>query len=185
MKPRVVASENGWVGIGAALEVMLSGGSAADAIVAGLEIVEANPDDHSVGYSGLPNMLGEVELDASIMVGDGLRAGSIAALCGYQDAARLAKRVMDDLPHVLIAGEGASRLAHESGLERRNLLTAEAERIWRSRMDGEQVDPMMHNFLQRMKEIVGTFASDPQLVEPPHGTVNFICQDREGRISSG
>ena len=79
----VVASSNGNVGIDAAVDVLRSGGSAVDAIVAGIRLVEANPEDHSVGYSGLPNLLGEVELDASIMDGGGLRAGSIGALHGY------------------------------------------------------------------------------------------------------
>ena len=76
------------------------------------QFVEANPDDHSVGYSGLPNLLGEVELDASIMDGGGLRAGSIGALHGYQDAIALARTIMDTMPHVLIVGAGADRLAH-------------------------------------------------------------------------
>src|SRR6476659_11382856 len=98
----VVASANGNVGIEASIEVLRSGGSAVDAIVAGIACVEANPDDHSVGYSGLPNLLGEVELDASIMEGSGLRAGSVGALHGHQDAIALAKKVMDTLPHVLI-----------------------------------------------------------------------------------
>ncbi|MEZ4496968.1 MAG: isoaspartyl peptidase/L-asparaginase [Thermomicrobiales bacterium] len=72
----VVASANGNVGIGASIEVLRAGGSAVDAVVAGIKLVEANPLDHSVGFSGLPNLLGEVELDASVMDGTGLRAGS-------------------------------------------------------------------------------------------------------------
>ncbi len=185
MHARVVASQNGSVGIAASIDVLRTGGSAVDAVVAGLELVEANPDDHSVGYSGLPNMLGDVELDASVMVGDGLRAGSVAALKNYQDAARLAQRVMDELPHVLIAGDGAERLAQESGLEMKNLLTPEAEAIWRSKLQDTDSEPMLKDFFTKMRQIVGTFTSDPQLVEPPHGTVNFICQDRDGRIASG
>lgn len=185
MRACVVASQNGSVGIASSLEVLRAGGSAVDAVVAGLELVEANPDDHSVGYSGLPNMLGEVELDASVMVGDGLRAGSVAALKHYQDAARLARLVMEELPHVLIAGEGAERLARESGLQAKNLLTPEAEAIWQSKMLDVDSDPMLKDFFTRMREIVATFASDPQLVEPPHGTVNVICQDKSGRIASG
>ncbi len=185
MKAKVVASENGSVGIAAALDVLLSGGSAIDAVVTGLELVEANPDDHSVGFSGMPNILGEVELDASVMVGEGLRAGSVAALQHYQEASWLAQRVMEHLPHVLIAGEGAAMLASESGLERRDLLTPEAEAIWRAGIDGVESEPGLKDFLDRMREIVGTLASDPQLVERPFGTVNFICQDRDGRIASG
>jgi beta-aspartyl-peptidase (threonine type) len=182
---KVVASTNGSVGIQAALDVLIAGGDAVDAVVAGIELVEANPDDHSVGYSGLPNMLGDVELDASVMVGDGLRAGSVGALRDYQDAARLARLVMDELPHVLLVGDGARRLARDSGFGERDLLTPEAKAIWQSRMDDRSDGAPLTGFLSRMQEIVGTYSSDPQLVEPPHGTVNFICQDRIGRIASG
>jgi isoaspartyl peptidase/L-asparaginase-like protein (Ntn-hydrolase superfamily) len=182
---KVVASTNGCIGIQAALDVLTSGGSAIDAVVAGLELVEASPDDHSVGYSGLPNMLGEVELDASVMIGAGLKAGSVGALGNYQDAARLARLVMEELPHVLIVGDGAKQFAAESGFMEQDLRTPEAMAIWRSRMEDGSDVPLYADFLSRMREIVGTFTSDPELVEPPHGTVNFICQDRTGRIASG
>lgn len=181
----VVASANGVVGIEAAIEVLRSGGSALDSVIAGTRLVEANPADHTVGYSGLPNLLGEVELDASVMDGKGLRAGSIGALIGYQDVTDLARRVMEDLPHVLIAGTGAARFAEEVGLSPRELLTPEAEAIWRSRLDsmgGAETD----TYYSRMRELVRKTASDPELAgigEPPHGTVNFIARDREGDIA--
>lgn len=182
----IVASANGAIGIEAGVDILRAGGSALDAVVAAVRLVEANPDDHTVGYSGLPNLLGEVELDASIMVGDGLRAGGIGALTGYQDAIDLACRVMDELPHVLIAGGGAARFAAEVGLPRRSLLTAEAEAIWRSRVDGS-VDDERSAYYTRMRELVRSTASDPDLAgtgEPPHGTVNVIARDRDGRIAS-
>ncbi len=184
----VVASANGIVGIEAAVEVLRSGGSALDAVIAGTRLVEANPDDHTVGYSGLPNLLGDVELDASVMDGRGLRAGSIGALQGYQDAVDLARTVMDELPHVLIAGDGAARLAQESGLEPRNLLTPEAEAIWRERLDEAPASLRQNDaYLSRIREIVARTASDPELAiqgEPPHGTVNFLARDRSGDIAA-
>jgi isoaspartyl peptidase/L-asparaginase-like protein (Ntn-hydrolase superfamily) len=78
----VVASANGIVGIEAAIYVLRKGGSALDAVIAGTRLVEANPDDHTVGYSGLPNLVGDVELDASVMDGRGLRAGSVGSAQG-------------------------------------------------------------------------------------------------------
>lgn len=181
----VAASANGLVGIEAAVEVLRAGGTALEAVIVGARLVEANPDDHTVGYSGLPNLLGEVELDASVMDGRDLRAGSVGALIGYQDATDLARHVMDDLPHVLIAGAGAARFAEEVGLPRRDLLTPEAEAIWRSRLDttgGTQ----RSSYYSRMREIVRETATDPDLAgigEPPHGTVNFIARDRNGDIA--
>jgi len=184
----VVASANGAIGLPDAISVLRAGGSAVDAVIAGAKVVEANPDDHTVGYSGLPNLLGEVELDASIMDGRGLRAGAVGALKGYGDAIELARRVMEELPHVLIAGEGAARFAAEMGLEPMELLTPEAERIWRSRLVGEDASTVAASaYYQRIREIVGTVTSDPQLAteEPPHGTVNFIALDREGHLACG
>lgn len=176
----VVASTNGNVGIRQAAEVLRRGGRAIDAVVAGTKLVEANPDDHSVGYSGLPNLIGEVELDASIMDGSGLQAGSVGALKTHQDAIETARRVMDQLPHVLIVGAGADRFAAEAGLPATNLLTPEAERIWRDRLVNE---PRDITNLERIKELTGKLASDPQFPEPLHGTVNFIARDRHGDIA--
>ncbi len=179
----VVASANGDVGIRQAVEVLRNGGSALDAIVAGIKPVEANPEDHSVGFSGLPNLLGVVELDASIMEGRGLRAGSVGALTTHQDAIEAARKVMEELPHVLIVGAGADRFATEMGLPPVDLLTEEAKAIWRERLTGENRDVA---YAARIREMVGELASDPQFPEePPHGTVNFIARDDKGDIACG
>lgn len=182
----IIASHNGAIGLPAAMEILRNGGSAVDAVVKGCELVEANPEDHTVGFSGLPNLLGEVELDASVMDGKGLRAGSVGALKGYQDAARLAREVMNTLPHVLIGGEGAARLASEVGLEPKDLLTPEAEAIWKERLD--DADDRDSSYLGRIREMVASTAQDPEIAgldEIPHGTVNFVARDREGNIATG
>ncbi|MCC6792594.1 MAG: N(4)-(beta-N-acetylglucosaminyl)-L-asparaginase [Thermomicrobiales bacterium] len=179
----VVASSNGNVGIRQAVQVLRDGGSALDAVVAGIKPVEANPEDHSVGYSGLPNLLGEVELDASIMDGRGLRAGAVGAMKTHQDAIEAARRVMEQLPHVLIVGAGADRFAAEVGLPATDLLTPEAEQVWRGRLENEPRDVA---YIARIREMVGELASDPQFPEePPHGTVNFVARDRNGDIACG
>jgi beta-aspartyl-peptidase (threonine type) len=181
----VVASANGSVGIEAAIDVLRSGGSALDAVVVALSLVEANPEDHSVGFSGLPNMLGQVELDACLMEGSGLRAGGVAALRDYQEAAQLARSVMDGLPHVLIVGDGARRLAVETGLEPRDLNSPESLEIWRSRSDElAQIGSAQQGYYNHMRELVKAMSSDPQLVDA-HGTVNFLCRDRHGEFASG
>src|SRR5215212_711117 len=119
----VLASANGRVGIEAAMAILRRGGSALDAVEAGTRLVEDNPEDHTVGYAGLPNLLGEVELDASIMDGRTLATGAVAAVKGYPNPVSIARRLMSDLPHVLLAGEGAARFAGESGFEQADLLT--------------------------------------------------------------
>ncbi|HEU5431735.1 MAG TPA: isoaspartyl peptidase/L-asparaginase [Thermomicrobiales bacterium] len=179
----LVGSTNAGVGFDAAMDTLRRGGSAIDAVVAAIELVEANPADHSVGYSGLPNLLGEVELDASIMNGRTLAAGAVGALQGYQDAIALARRVMEETPHALIAGAGAARLAAEAGVRPVDLLTPEAERIWRSRLD-EQVgrDDAYH---AHVRGVVRALAADPEHADALHGTVNVIARDHNGDIACG
>lgn len=183
----VVASSNGRVGIADAVDVLRAGGSALDSVVAGIKLVEANPNDHSVGFSGLPNLLGEVELDASVMVGQGLTAGAVGGLQGYQDAVELARMVMEELPHSLIAGNGATRFAAEKGMAPVDLLTEEARRIWRARLEEGQdtENDSQRRFARKIGEIVRRVSQDPEKPPPPHGTVNFISRDRDGRIAVG
>lgn len=178
----LVGSANAAIGLPAGMDVLRAGGTSIDAVIAAIRPVEANPNDHSVGFSGLPNLIGQVELDASLMEGTGLRAGSVGALHNVQDAIDLAKVVMDQLPHVLIVGTGADRLAAETGFVQRELLTDEAVAIWRSRMDPADDE---NAYVTRMRELVASVASDPQFPEMPHGTVNVIAQDGAGRIAVG
>ena len=188
MPPIIISSHNGAFALPEAMALLKSGASAVDAVVLGCTLVEANPDDHTVGYSGLPNLLGQVELDASVMEGRGLRAGSVGALQGYQQAAQVARQVMDSLPHVLLGGDGPRRLAEEMGLESINLLTPEAEEIWKSRLT--DLDDRDASYLGRIREMVN-FAEDPEIAEqtgtgePAHGTVNFIAMDANGDIACG
>ncbi len=182
----VVASTNGLVGIEAAVEVLRQGGSALDAVIAGTRLVEANPDDHTVGYAGIPNLLGEIELDASVMEGRGLRSGAVAAVQGYQDVTDLARAVMEELPHVLIAGEGARRLAAEIGLSPKDLITPKVREIWEQRLAGNDGAPEDRRaYMGRVRELVRRTTSDAEraTAEPPHGTVNFIAKDRGGDIA--
>lgn len=188
MPPIIISSHNGAFALPEAMALLKSGASAVDAVVLGCTLVEANPDDHTVGYSGLPNLLGQVELDASVMEGRGLRAGSVGALQGYQQAAQVARQVMDSLPHVLLGGDGPRRLAEEMGLESINLLTPEAEEIWKSRLT--DLDDRDASYLGRIREMVN-LAEDPEIAEqtgtgePAHGTVNFIAMDANGDIACG
>ena len=177
----LIGSANARVGFDDGLAILRDGGSAIDAVIATIRRVEANPDDHSVGYGGLPNLFGDVELDASLMDGRTLATGAVAALKNHQDAIDLARTVMDTLPHVLIVGDGARMLAAESGLPERNLLTPEAEAIWRARM----ADGAEGAYQRRMRELAARLSRDPERPLDAHGTVNVIARDREGNLASG
>jgi L-asparaginase / beta-aspartyl-peptidase len=179
----VVASSNGRIGMPAAIDVLRRGGTAVDAIEAGIKLVEANPDDHTVGYSGYPNILGEVEVDASIMNGRTLESGAVGGLKGIIYAISVARKVMETLPHVLLVGEGANRFAAEMGFEQENLLSEFAENTWRERLRQDMP-----------ADVFATLAEQPDLSKWVHlatdperakGTVNFIAKDKYGDICTG
>jgi beta-aspartyl-peptidase (threonine type) len=179
----VIASTNGSVGIKEAMRVLQAGGAAVDAVEVGIQLVEANPDDHSVGYGGYPNLLGQVELDAGIMDGRDLAAGAVGALQGYPHPIAVARKVMEMLPHVFLVGEGAARFAAEVGFERRDLLTEAARQVWEGRLREDMSEETLSQLaeqpdLWRWVEI----ATDP---ERPRGTVNFIARDAQGNLCAG
>jgi beta-aspartyl-peptidase (threonine type) len=187
--PIIVASENGRSGALAAMQLLREGGRALDAVEVACRIVEDDPEDHSVGYSGLPNVLGEVELDASIMDGRTLAAGAVAAVRGYGHAISLARRVMDETPHVLIAAHGAERLAAEVGEQPADQRTQEALRRWRERFDERGLDPQE---TANLREIAGLLTRPLNLQDKIYkaarvdtqGTVNFLALDRHGDLAS-
>jgi isoaspartyl peptidase/L-asparaginase-like protein (Ntn-hydrolase superfamily) len=100
------------------------------AVVAGASAVELDPQVLSVGLGGLPNQLGEVELDAAVMEGARLRAGAVASVRRFVPAVQIALQVMQKTPHIMLTGEGAERFALQQGFAPRQLLTEESLRRW-------------------------------------------------------
>ncbi len=129
-RPVAVASANGLQAVGRAVRLMESGVSPVEAGVDGVGLVEADPDDVTVGYGGLPNAEGVVQLDACCMDGPTMRAGAVAALEGFKHPARVALEVMRRTTRVLLVGEGAARFARKVGFPEENLLTERARKIW-------------------------------------------------------
>jgi beta-aspartyl-peptidase (threonine type) len=179
----VVASTNGQVGIAEAMRVLKAGGCALDAVETGARLVESNPADQTVGYSGLPNLLGEVELDASVMDGLTLRAGAVGAVKNYEHPISLARKVMEELPHVMIVGGGAERFAKEMGFPERNLLTSEAEKVWREIF--EEAVPAVYRERMKYLDSIRKFAGRAVDPERPNETVNFIAMDAQGNLAAG
>lgn len=135
--PLSVSSANGLAAVAKAVDVMRAGGDTLDAVLAGVKIVELDPKDNSVGYGGLPNELGVVELDASVMHGPTRRAGAVASLRGMRSPSEVARAVMERTDHILIVGGGARDFATAHGFEDVNLLTPEARLAflrWRETM---------------------------------------------------
>ncbi|SVD46450.1 uncharacterized protein METZ01_LOCUS399304, partial [marine metagenome] len=129
--PVVVSTWNhGRVANTAAWKILTRGGSALDAVEAGARAVEDEPSFSSVGFGGLPDREGHVTLDACIMDATGV-CGAVACLHDVRHPISVARKVMEETPHVMLSGEGALRFALEQGFQRENLLTEDAERRWR------------------------------------------------------
>ena len=135
--PIVISAANGFTaddagkkGIQVAYDKLVAGEDPLDAIVAGVQIVELNPHDQSVGLGGLPNEEGVVQLDASVMHGPTKRAGAVGALEDVATAAAVAKSVMDFTDHIMLVGAGAKKFALEMGFKEQNLLTDQSRQDW-------------------------------------------------------
>ena len=129
-KPLIISSANGLQAIARAMEMIQSGADALDAVIAGVNIVEDDPKDTSVGYGGLPNEEGVVELDSAVMHGPTHRAGAVASLRNIKNPSKVARVVMERTDHVLLVGEGALRFAKAHGFTEENLLTDESREAW-------------------------------------------------------
>jgi N4-(beta-N-acetylglucosaminyl)-L-asparaginase len=146
-KPVVVASANGIRGVEKAYQMMTREGTdPLDAVIAGVNIEELDPEDIGVGLGGLPNEDGIVQLDASCMHGPTRRAGGVAALEGIATPSLVAKAVMDYTDHVLLAGDGAKKFALRMGFKEQDLLTDKSRQMWlrwRARLNpsGNWLDP--------------------------------------------
>jgi N4-(beta-N-acetylglucosaminyl)-L-asparaginase len=136
-RPVIVSAANGFdkdpsgkQGIRVAYDMLTRGSDPLEAIVAGVQIVELNPNDQSVGLAGLPNEDGVVQLDASCMHGPTKRAGSVGCLEDVAEAAAVAKAIMDHTDHIMLVGAGAKKFAIEMGFKTQNLLTEQSRRDW-------------------------------------------------------
>lgn len=127
---RVIASGNGLESVKLARKMILEGADPLDAVIAGVNLVEDDPKDTSVGYGGLPNEDGIVELDAAVMHGPTHNAGSVASIRNIKNPSKVAKLVMELTDHVLLVGDGALRFAKAMGFEEENLLTDHARKQW-------------------------------------------------------
>jgi len=128
--PIAISSANGLRATAKAVEMVSQGADTLDAVIAGVNIVEEDPNDMSVGYGGLPNEEGIVELDSCVMHGPTCEAGAVAALRNIKTPSRVARLVMQRTDHVMIVGEGALRFARAHGMKEANLLTDKARAAW-------------------------------------------------------
>jgi N4-(beta-N-acetylglucosaminyl)-L-asparaginase len=193
-RPVVVASGNGQqyknggdkTCVETAFERMTRGEDVLDALIAGVNIVELDPADTSVGYGGLPNAEGVVQLDSSVMHGPTKRAGAVASIEGVRTPSLVAKRVMEETDHHLIVGLDAQRFARSMGFKIEDDLNTERSRSawleWKRRSD-----PL--HYLDPKKKQVALRKIDLEMmaegwVDPNHfyGTINCNGVNAKGEV---
>jgi len=129
-KPVAVASANGLRAVQKAFDMLMQGADTLDSIVEGVKIQELDPEDDSVGYGGLPNADGVVQLDASCMHGPTKRAGAVGCLENIKTPSEVAKLILKYTNHIFLVGEGAKRFALSYGFKEEDLMTAHSREAW-------------------------------------------------------
>jgi N4-(beta-N-acetylglucosaminyl)-L-asparaginase len=145
-----------------AWKVLSKGGRALDAVEAGAKVPEADPEETSVGYGGLPDRDGKVTLDACIMDENG-NCGSVAFLQHIVHPISVARAVMEKTPHVMLVGDGALQFALANGFQKKKLLTPKAEKAWKEWLKEKKYKPVIN-------------------VEN-HDTIGIIALDANGNLS--
>ncbi len=172
--PRCIASGNGLGAVERALSRLDEPGvPLTHAAVSGVNLVENDPDDMSVGYGGLPNEDGVVELDSAVMDGATHRAGSVGSLRNIKNPASVALKVLERTDHVMLVGDGALRFARAHGFAEEELLTDKARRAWlRWRETHSSKDDWLPTTLDAEVDI-----------ERPGGTIHLSLLDGSGNIA--
>jgi len=179
-RPMAIASANGLTALSRVMAELRAGADPLDAVIEGVAMVEEDPEDMSVGFGGLPNEDGVVELDASVMHGPTHRAGAVAALRSIKTPSRVARLVMERTDHVLLVGEGALRFARAHGFPEENLLTEKARRAWlRWKERSADGDGWLSPEEEERSDGRGRSMEDAR----HHGTVHISALDAAGNLA--
>jgi beta-aspartyl-peptidase (threonine type) len=189
VKPFIIGTRNSKNMLHMGVEILKAGGSAIEAVEAATNAVEENPEDTSVGLGGLPNIMGVVQLDASIMDGKTMRTGAVAAVEGYVHAISIARKVMDVTPHVLLVGPGAEAFAGAMGFEKQDLMTDYTRTMYEA-FKRDALGDLDDSFRGRDEWIEKVerdklFEWYKKLSDERYGTVNIMAMDANGDICSG
>lgn len=197
----VISSANGLRCCARAMDYLLLGKDTLDAVVWGVNQNEEDPDDNSVGYGGLPNEEGVVELDASVMHGPTRRAGSVASIRNIKYPSKVAKLVMEETDHIMLVGDGALRFAKAMGLPEENLLTEKSRMAWltwkrtqkepgshSNWSDGLDAPPAKKTGAEMRRLFPNASGADiawahEVAVNPPTGTINCLALNAKGEMS--
>jgi beta-aspartyl-peptidase (threonine type) len=188
VKPFIIGTRNAREMLHIGAEILVDGGSAIDAVESTVNAVEENPEDWSVGLGGLPNLLGVTQLDASIMDGRTLRTGAVAAVEGYVHAISIARKVMEESPHVLLVGTGADLFAKAMGFERKDPSTEISQKYYELFVNdafGKIQDERRREYMVNYVKTHNLREWYERLSEKHQGTVNVMAMDANGDVCSG
>ena len=179
--PVAIASGNGLGAVTEAMRMIQNGADALDAVVGGVNLVEEDPADLTVGYGGLPNADGIVQLDSSVMHGPSGRAGAVAAIEGIKYPSKVARLVLQRTDHVLLVGAGAQRFARMHGFPVEDLLTERARRIW---VEWVETLSTRDDYLPPHSIDDVDIGANLQEIVRHYGTIHCSAIDLSGNISS-
>lgn len=177
----------GHVGNGAGMPILLAGGSALDAVVAGATAVENDPSVDSVGVGGLPDASGRVSLDACVMTNPD-RCGSACFVRSYANVAQIARAVMEKTIHVMLAGDGAEEFAAREGFAKHpsDLLTEQSRSAYASWLKehpgGVSKAGLKQGYVPPMN-VEERYKEARQVSEPSHDTVCLLARDQRGQLA--
>lgn len=213
-KPIIICAANGFNYLERGYAVLQNGGDTLDAVMEVIRGPEEDPNDTSVGLGGLPNEEGIVELDSCCMHGPTRRAGAVAAVRNIKNVSLLAKTVMEQTGHVMLAAEGAERFGYAFGFPKENLLTEKARKIWllwKETMstqdwwgpgladpnykfpDEAQTSSEIWDYrMKKLDELAARLGIEPEyrqvainkVLNPPTGTINCSALNDKGEMSS-
>lgn len=176
------SNDTGKTAVTAAYEILADGGSALDAVEKGTNIIEVDPEDTSVGYGGLPNWDGVVQLDSSIMDGKTYNAGAVGALEGIKTPSSVARLVMEKTDHIFLVGRGALNFAKSYGFKEEDLMTEKSRRIylrWRQNLNKDDDWGPPDHLRKGDEKLAGIYDG----LQHYTGTTNVLAVDSNGDIA--
>jgi len=178
---KLLANEEGRPGIAVAVAALKNQASGLDAIVQGVTAVEYSTEARSVGFGGWPNLLGEMEFDASVMDGDSLDSGAVGALQGVVSAVAVARQVLEQSPHQILVGSGAQRFARDAGFKLEETLYGDSCDQWRETLRATLSDEQFAAFPDTSLSALPVIAANPEQVRD---TTVYLCRDHKKTIST-
>ena len=187
-RPVAVSSANGLKAVELAVRRMQQGADPLDAAIAGVNLVEDDPSDMTVGYGGIPNEEGVVQLDAAVMHGPTNRAGAVASLEGVKNPSKVARLVMETTDHVLLVGPGARHFATMNGFPNENLLTEKTRKVWlfwKQNLSGNDkwLEPEPDKYPPEVREFIQEFGWDDLRKPQNGGTIHVSAVDGRGDLA--